>query len=90
MTIAARLTALERAATAATDPRCPDPFHHLVDYRDVIRTICPPDMDLPPTPLCPTCAGERLAGLPVRIVAVDYADAVAGVIRPAGGQEEVR
>jgi hypothetical protein len=90
MTIAARLTALERAAAAATVPRCPDPFHRHIDYREVIRAICPPDQDLPPAPRCPTCAGERLAGLPVQIVAVDYADAVAGVARSSGRQEQPR
>ena len=89
MSIAARLTALERAAAAATDPRCPDPFHRHIDYRESIRPLCPPDMDLPPMPRCPACGRERLAWLPVRIVAVEYADAVAGTTRPAESLEEV-
>ena len=91
MTIASRLATLEQAARAGpAAPRCSDPFHRHIDYREVIRTICPTDTDLPPAPRCPACAGERLAGLPVQIVAVDYADAGDGVVRPADSPEEAQ
>jgi len=86
MTIVARLTALERATTPVA-PRCPDPFHRHLDYREVIRPLCPAEITLPPAPRCPKCVGELFSSMHVQIIALDYTDAVAGIVRSPAIQE---
>jgi uncharacterized OB-fold protein len=88
MTIAGRLAALERHTLPP--PRCADPFHRQLDYRESIRALCPAEVTLPAAPVCPACGRERLAWLPVQITVVAYTDAVAGVVRPAESPEEPR